>query len=196
MKKDIRLENREQIFEGFMGFRKGNDHAMPVSGGIRLGLVFFLTLMLTLNGLMAQEPAEPYLVGSGTFADKDAQLEQLFFGANPSVYITNGQITLAGPGNPLTLFCDPASTSRLYESHPAFQEVELIRFNIQSAEELLMTLDLKGLEQFPNLKYISFVFGFDACGNGMHDCLKDQVKKIIQDQDTSLGITYQFSIPE
>lgn len=125
-----------------------------------------------------------------------AHLQNLVIGLNPSVNLTNGELTIYGTGSPIVAICDAASVNMLYGNDPAFSQVELIRLTVNSAVELPSAIDLTQMQGFTNLQYFLIVFGYDACGGQSDNCLATLLGGIIQGASSPVIVLYNLSIPE
>jgi hypothetical protein len=115
---------------------------------------------------------------------------------NPSVNLTNGELTIYGTGSPIVAICDAASVNMLYGNDPAFSQVELIRLTVNSAVELPSAIDLTQMQGFTNLQYLLIVIGYDACGGQSDNCLATLLGGIIQGASSPVIVLYNLSIPE
>ncbi len=123
----------------------------------------------------------------------------------PSVFLSKGEVTTYGTGDPLVVYCDATSIHLLYESNSLFKHAEMLRMKINAPEELPSYLDIAGLHGFENLKYIFFQFTYNACGDSSDQCLGSKLGSIIVQSNTrgttvmkqvspQLSVIYQLSM--
>lgn len=139
---------------------------------------------------------------------ESAHLQSLIRDLHPSVNILQGLYKVSGPGPAEVATCDASSVSLLYENNPIFNQVELIKININSGSDLPSSIDITQLQSFTNLDYLLFVFSYDACGGQSDQCLSALLGKIIrkgsspiittgmQGNSPQSTILYSLSIPE
>ena len=125
-----------------------------------------------------------------------AHLQNLVIGLNPSVNLSNGELTIYGTGSPIIAICDAASVNILYTNNPAFSQVELIRMTVNNPGELPSAIDLAQMQGFTNLQHLLLVFGYDACGGQSNNCLDTLLGGIIQGASSPVVVLYNLSIPE
>ncbi len=159
---------------------------------------FFRTLFvfILMTAFSFQGVAQTPVSREKAFELYGVSLSNLVTGLNPTVFITDGGVTVAGDGSPEVLICDGASVSALYTGNPSFKRVKLLRINIQSEGDLPDPLDLDALQGFENLQFIYFVFGYDVCGDNSDSCLGEKVGGLIPGHDGAVITLYEISIAQ
>lgn len=175
----------------------------------------FLCMMLGINlALFSQnnpsttqqnnvlEKSELYaLVQSG--ADSGITLlevEQLYEGKNPSIYITGNVSNLVlYSQSAKNIETDAVSLVNLENSDPNYTSVELIKIKIKSAAELTTLINNGNWRHFSNLKFVHIHFEFHLCPTGQNivQCEKQEVADLFQQLfPDNIYLTYSKSIAE
>ncbi len=159
-----------------------------------------LIFILISTGLSGQRPEKLKDALIVVDAEEGPNLGSLVKDVHRAVYLNDGNQVIAGKDTPsedvMVAFCDAASVNDLYENNPAFRQVKLLRIEISSTAENSVRLDLSRLNSFVNLKYIYFLFSYNACGNNSNDCLEVIVRGMVTGQRDRVRIIYELSIPQ
>ena len=130
----------------------------------------------------------------------EPKLVSLVSDVHPAIYIADGNVTVVGKETPSqdlkTVYSDAGSVDRLYDTNADFTNIKLIVIKIRSSQESDLRVDLSRMGSFEKLKYILFLFEYEACGGGSDACLVDMVREIVAGNMDRVTILYQISIPQ
>lgn len=122
-------------------------------------------------------------------------LQNLAFDLNPTIYLSKGEIQNPFGKPAICLESDVSTIKRLYEIDQQFKQVELIIIKLQQEKDILITLDLKRLVAFPNLRYICISSSFYFCQS--KGCEPSVISGMISDiENSDITILYNISITE
>ncbi len=153
-----------------------------------------LLIFLTMNQLSAQS-----IMGLNAYLGKldpgtAGQMKSLMADLRSTAFLSQGRLTTYGLSGPVVTRCDAASVRLLYKKNPLFQQVELLRFEIMSPDELSLSLDLNRLQSFTNLRYILVEFAYDACGGKSESCLANLVANRIKGGKSPVVVLCKLSM--
>lgn len=167
-----------------------------------------LIFIMTFSGLAGQQPEKLKDALVVPDAEEGPNLGSLVKDVHRAVYLNGGNQVIAGKETRMYIpndipnkdvmvaFCDAASVNNIYRYNPAFRNVKLLRIEIAATKENNVRLDLSRLNSFMNLKYILFLFSYNACGNSSSDCLEEIVREMVTGQRDGVRIIYELSIPQ
>ena len=123
-------------------------------------------------------------------------LQSLLVNVHPALYINNGAFSPHGTSDPIVLYSDASSIQSLYDTHPLFSQVELIKISIENNLEIPDAVLLEQMTGFPNLQYVYVLFEYDACRSGNSSCLADILSQIFAGAKSPVVLLYGKSIPQ
>lgn len=121
-------------------------------------------------------------------------LENLVYDPQPTVYVEHGSITTYGNQIPRVANCDVDSASLLFDPHPYFHRIEMIRINIGNNTPLPY-ITTESLEHFPDLQYLYVVYSYDVCQDGTAHCLPDILDQRVSLDEDQPGLLFNVAIP-
>jgi hypothetical protein len=95
-----------------------------------------------------------------------SRLRSLVMEVQSSSYFYDGVVKTYGEV-PTNLFTDLGSLNRVNSSITLKDNIEIVTVRINTASELNSTIDLAAFSNFPNLKYIYFISGFNTTSDGI-----------------------------
>ncbi len=177
-----------------------SDRLIPKKGAFRSRVnKSFLTLILGLlffSGINAQTIMSYQSAMQTLDPPAAAHLQSLVADIHPTAYLTQGEITTYGEGEPVVAICNATSISMLYENIPELSQIELIRITANSASDLPASIDADQLQGLTDLKYLFLVFAYDECGGSSDACLASIIEGIIQGTSSQITVIYSLSIPQ
>lgn len=123
------------------------------------------------------------------------RLNNLLTNLNSTIYFSKGNLQLNESGSPVVVDTDAQSFSELYKENSDFNQVEIIKINLNSISDMSASLDLSKLISFYQLKYIYVEIGYDACGGQSDDCLLSETQSLVKNTDSNAVVIFKLSIP-
>ena len=141
----------------------------------------YAQVAVELNSYLKQlnASADPVLV------DNAVHLESLIKEKHPGVYIRKAQIT-SGEANPVCVNVNAGYVDALKTMNQLSGKIELITIRLRSSADLNFILDLPNLIGFQKLKYVYFLFEFNA---GIEETQKLFIPK------PGITVLYKVSVP-
>lgn len=123
------------------------------------------------------------------------RLNELLTNLNSTMYFTKGNLQLNESGSPAVVDTDAQSIGELYKENSDFNQVEIIKINLNSISDMSASLDLSKLLSFYQLKYIYAEIAFDACGGQSDACLLTKMQSLVKSIDSNAVVIFKLSIP-
>lgn len=159
--------------------------------------IYKILLAIILAGFGTAYAQEAASYNDYVAANENSELVSLATELHSSIYLDDGVFRQYGDEAAAVLYTDAASISMLYEENGAFSKVELIRINIKSAADETAKINLGALIAFENLKYVLFVYQYDACGDNGDSCLKAKTEaNAAAAAESDVQVLYLLSIPQ
>jgi hypothetical protein len=164
-------------------------------------VLIILGFVLLSNNLIAQNPIKlsDFLVAS-TISETTYPIQQLSRGVVPTVYLTQGVISIVDPGiQPIRVITDIASLSQLCIQNTQFENVELILIQIENESDMNWSLNPNSLSQFENLQYIYISSSIPLCdpSNGNSNCEKEKIISFLSGElCSSITLVYSSEVSE
>jgi hypothetical protein len=168
----------------------------PVKLLSEIVLLFFFNVLIN-SSISAQEVRSLNSV-IGVKNVETLKLRSLLFDQQPTLYLEENNVVSEKVDSPLLLETDAASIKRLYEIKPEYNNVEVVRINIEKQEDLNLLLDIARLSNFNNLKYLYFLCTFDICTDQTTKsaCETEKILKMVTpSKNSNITILYLISIP-
>lgn len=113
-------------------------------------------------------------------------IKSLIKDLHPSIYVDNGRINTYGK-NPVVLFIDAQSISKLKDLNLESSQIELVTIKINQKNDLVHLMNLDVFQQFPSIKVIHFSVGFD--------CSVETLSNSIKTKDIKYTLLYSIEKP-
>ena len=126
-----------------------------------------------------------------TRKNSDERLRALYEQPHSSVYLTDEGIKTYGDA-PTTLYAN-AQSLPLGSKHPAFSTVELMVIRVSKPADEAAKIDMKTLTAFTALRYILFVYEYDAKAA---PALPERTAAKLSNADEGVELLYLLSIPQ
>ena len=124
-------------------------------------------------------------------------LIQLSTEISPAIYLSDSKSVGYGNGTPLVVYSDAQSIPMMYNQNDDFNAVELLVVSMNKPDDEKVTLVLKNLTSFINLKYVLLVYKYDSCGKNQDGCLKLKTDTMVMSvPGSTLTVLYSLSIPQ
>ncbi len=161
----------------------------------------FLILLVTLGNAYtanAQSISTRYSDYKENGTEDALKINRLVSQINPTVYLShNDTMKSYGETSPIVLQTDVASISMLYQEKEEFRNVELIKILLKSPTDKVAKIDQSKLISFESLKYLMFVFEYNACSNNTDICIEAYANSLItRSPESGLKVLYELSIPQ
>ncbi|RAR51167.1 hypothetical protein B0I10_101343 [Flavobacterium lacus] len=103
-------------------------------------------------------------------------IKSLIKDLHPSLYVDNGRVNSYGK-NPIVLFVDANSVSKLKELKLEGNQIELVTIKINQKSDLVNLINLDVFQQFSSIKVIHFSLGFDCDVETLTKSVKIDISK-------------------
>lgn len=128
-----------------------------------------------------------YVQGSEVTRNSNSHsIKSLIKDLHPSIYLDNGRVKAFGE-NPVVLFIDAHSISKLKELNLNSNQIELVTIKINQKSDLVYLMNLDVFQQFPFLRVIHFSIGFD--------CNSETLTNSVRTKDIKYTLLYSIEKP-
>ena len=115
-----------------------------------------------------------------------ANLEDLVFNNQPSIYYYKGEVKTYGE-KPKNLFTDVVSINQLNQANMLKNNIEIVTINFNNASEANQSIDTNSFSTFKNLKYIYLVFNFPISDENIRNIIRNHNDKYTVFYNVSIG---------
>jgi hypothetical protein len=156
-----------------------------------------LVVLLFVFSTVSAQTAENLRDYSYSLTNTEAQhLDELVDGGISTLFIYDKTFETEGETAPAIADVALGSLPELYNAHPEYANIQLLRIKVRNVDDLNYKLDLDKLQHFKNLKYVYVIVTLDVCPEKVGDitCQKTKISNMFSGYETNATPTVLFEI--